>query len=74
MTKVEKTSDKVFLLVQVSILGDYVSPNIYFAQAILGNIPLNTPEMRRGDTQPQVDALFVFKHAPRLAKGEEVNA
>ncbi|KAF7778611.1 hypothetical protein Agabi119p4_2956 [Agaricus bisporus var. burnettii] len=50
--KVEKTSDKVFLLIQ----------------AILGNIPLNTPEMRRGDTQPQADALFIFKHAVRLAK------
>ncbi|KAF9454628.1 P-loop containing nucleoside triphosphate hydrolase protein, partial [Macrolepiota fuliginosa MF-IS2] len=54
VAKVEKTSDKVFLLIQ----------------AILGNIPLNTSEMRRGDTQPQLDALSIFKHATRLAKGK----
>ncbi|KAF5357923.1 hypothetical protein D9756_001436 [Leucocoprinus leucothites] len=50
--KVEKARDKVFLLLQ----------------AVLGNISLNSTEMRRGDTQPQLDALTIFKHAPKLAK------
>ncbi len=40
------------------------------SQAILGNIPLNTPEMRKGDTQPQLDALSVLRHAARIAKGK----
>lgn len=26
--------------------------------------------MRKGDSQPQFDALTVFKHASKLAKGE----
>lgn len=26
--------------------------------------------MRKGDTQPQLDALTIFKHAARLAKGK----
>jgi hypothetical protein len=68
---VEKTSDKVFLLIQVGIMAFYVSKILILTQAILGNIPLNTPEMRRGETQPQADAFFVFKHAARLAKGSE---
>lgn len=67
--KVEKTSDKVFLLIQVGIMKFYTYKVLTLPQAILGNIPLNTPEMRRGDTQPQADALFIFKHAVRLAKG-----
>jgi len=28
--------------------------------------------MRKGESQPQFDALIVFKHAPKLAKGEHI--
>ncbi|KXN92197.1 putative ATP-dependent DNA helicase HFM1 [Leucoagaricus sp. SymC.cos] len=52
LSKVDKTRDKVFLLLQV----------------VLGNISLNSPEMKKGDSQPQLDAFTVFTHAPRLAR------
>ncbi|KAK0196704.1 hypothetical protein F5146DRAFT_1153057 [Armillaria mellea] len=50
--KVEKTSDKTFLLIQ----------------AVLGGIPLNSPEYKTGDSQPQLDAFSVFRHIPRIAR------
>ncbi|KAK0484062.1 Sec63 Brl domain-containing protein [Armillaria novae-zelandiae] len=50
--KVEKTSDKAFLLIQ----------------AVLGGISLNSPEYKTGDSQPQLDAFSVFRHIPRIAR------
>ncbi|KAK0497004.1 hypothetical protein EDD18DRAFT_1462647 [Armillaria luteobubalina] len=50
--KVEKTSDKTFLLIQ----------------AVLGGISLNSPEYKTGDSQPQLDAFSVFRHIPRIAR------
>ncbi|KAJ6502143.1 Sec63 Brl domain-containing protein [Mycena sanguinolenta] len=50
--KVEKTSDKVFLLIQ----------------AVLGGISLNSPEYKSSDSQPNLEAFSVFKHIPRIAR------
>ncbi|KAJ6531293.1 hypothetical protein B0H19DRAFT_1242397 [Mycena capillaripes] len=50
--KVEKTSDKVFLLIQ----------------AVLGGISLNSPEYKSSDSQPNLEAFSVFKHVPRIAR------
>ncbi|KAJ7481219.1 inner membrane protein import complex subunit Tim54-domain-containing protein [Mycena galericulata] len=50
--KVEKTSDKVFLLIQ----------------AVLGGISLNSQEYKSSDSQPQLEAFSVFKHIPRIAR------
>ncbi|KAJ7461495.1 Sec63 Brl domain-containing protein [Mycena latifolia] len=50
--KIEKTSDKVFLLIQ----------------AVLGGISLNAPEYKSGDSQPQLEAFSVFKHVSRIAR------
>ncbi|KAJ7112430.1 hypothetical protein C8R43DRAFT_1159023 [Mycena crocata] len=52
--RVEKTSDKVFLLIQL--------------QAVLGGISLNAPEYKSGDSQPQLEAFSVFKHISRIAR------
>ncbi|KAF7337997.1 ATP-dependent DNA helicase MER3 [Mycena venus] len=51
--KVEKTSDKVFLLIQ----------------AVLGGISLNSQEYKSPDSQPNLEAFAVFKHIPRIARG-----
>ncbi|KAJ7685543.1 P-loop containing nucleoside triphosphate hydrolase protein [Mycena polygramma] len=50
--KVEKTSDKVFLLIQ----------------AVLGGISLNSPEYKSSDSQPNLEAFSVFKHISRIAR------
>ncbi|KAL1720053.1 hypothetical protein EV715DRAFT_262894 [Schizophyllum commune] len=50
--KVEKTADKAFLLIQ----------------AILGGLPLNSPEFKSADSQPQLEAFGIFKHIGRIAK------
>ncbi|KAJ7827539.1 hypothetical protein B0H14DRAFT_2814688 [Mycena olivaceomarginata] len=50
--KVEKTSDKVFLLIQ----------------AVLGGISLNSPDFKSPDSQPNLEAFSVFKHIPRIAR------
>ncbi|KAF8205795.1 hypothetical protein K438DRAFT_2014648 [Mycena galopus ATCC 62051] len=50
--KVEKTSDKVFLLIQ----------------AVLGGVSLNSPEYKSPDSQPNLEAFSVFKHIPRIAR------
>ncbi|CAK5277542.1 unnamed protein product [Mycena citricolor] len=50
--KVERTSDKVLLLIQ----------------AILGGISLNTAEYKTSDSQPHLEAYTVFKHVCRIAR------
>ncbi|KAJ7085715.1 Sec63 Brl domain-containing protein [Mycena belliarum] len=50
--KIEKTSDKVCLLIQ----------------AVLGGISLNAPEYKSNDSQPQLEAFSVFKHVSRIAR------
>lgn len=49
--KIEKTSDKAFLLIQ----------------AVLGGIGLKT-EFKGTDSQPYLEALSLFRHAPRIAR------
>ncbi|KAF9469215.1 hypothetical protein BDZ94DRAFT_1181827, partial [Collybia nuda] len=50
--KVEKTSDKVFLLIQ----------------AVLSGISLNNPEYRSADSQPHLEAFGIFRHVSRIAR------
>ncbi|KAK1236425.1 ATP-dependent DNA helicase MER3, partial [Marasmius sp. AFHP31] len=50
--KVEKTSDKVFVLIQ----------------AVLGGIPLNDNEYKTGDSQIHLEAFSIFRHLPRIAR------
>ncbi|KAG5724012.1 ATP-dependent DNA helicase MER3 [Termitomyces sp. T112] len=52
LTRVEKTADKVFLLIQ----------------AVLGGISLNTPEYKSADSQPQLEAFGIFRHVSRIAR------
>ncbi|TCD63539.1 Sec63 [Steccherinum ochraceum] len=51
--KIEKSSDKVFLILQ----------------AVLGCVNLNDKEYKSPDCQPSLEALTIFRHAPRLARG-----
>ncbi|THU96369.1 P-loop containing nucleoside triphosphate hydrolase protein [Dendrothele bispora CBS 962.96] len=50
--KLEKTSDKISLLIQ----------------AVLGGISLNHPDYRNNDSQLQLEAFGVFRHLPRIAR------
>ncbi|KAJ7074112.1 hypothetical protein C8F01DRAFT_1360827 [Mycena amicta] len=50
--KVEKTSDKIFLLIQ----------------AVLSGISLNAPEYKCADSQLNLEAFSVFKHVARIAR------
>ncbi|KAL5532870.1 HFM1 [Sanghuangporus sanghuang] len=50
--KVEKASDKAFMLIQ----------------AVLGGISLSAPEYKTADSQPALDALSIFRHAARIAR------
>ncbi|KAI3619228.1 dead deah box dna helicase [Moniliophthora roreri] len=50
--KLEKTSDKIFILIQ----------------AVLGGISLNDPEYKSGDSQMHLEAFNVFRHLPRIAR------
>ncbi|THU88606.1 P-loop containing nucleoside triphosphate hydrolase protein [Dendrothele bispora CBS 962.96] len=52
--KLEKTSDKISLLIQ----------------AVLGGISLNHPDYRNNDSQLQLEAFGVFRHLPRIARGK----
>ncbi|KAF9013956.1 hypothetical protein BDQ17DRAFT_1320644 [Cyathus striatus] len=52
LKKVEKTSDKVFLLLQ----------------AVLGGISLSNPEFKNSDSQPYLEAFSILRHAPRIAR------
>ncbi|KAG6851272.1 hypothetical protein H0H93_011708 [Arthromyces matolae] len=50
--KLEKGPDKVFLLIQ----------------AVLGGISLSSPEYKSADSQPQLEAFSIFRHATRIAR------
>ncbi|KAK7038046.1 ATP-dependent DNA helicase MER3 [Favolaschia claudopus] len=50
--KIEKTADKVFLLIQ----------------AVLGGVSLNSAEYKTPDSQPNLEAFSVFKHVARIAR------
>ncbi|KAF9527017.1 hypothetical protein CPB83DRAFT_908025 [Crepidotus variabilis] len=52
LKKVDKTCDKIFLLVQ----------------AVLGGISFNNPDYKSSDSQPNMEAFTVFKHISRIAK------
>ncbi|KAH7911400.1 hypothetical protein BJ138DRAFT_1238398 [Hygrophoropsis aurantiaca] len=49
--KVQGTSDKIFLL----------------TQAVLGGLPLGSPEFKSTDSQPSLEAFSVFRHIARIA-------
>lgn len=70
--KVEKTSDKVFLLIQVGSSFECFLPppdQTFQSQAVLGGISLNSPDFKSPDSQPNLEAFSVFKHIPRIARG-----
>ncbi|KAI0310640.1 Sec63 Brl domain-containing protein, partial [Amylostereum chailletii] len=50
--KVEKTTDKLFLLIQAS----------------LGGIPLHSPEYKTADSQPHAEVGALYRHLPRIAR------
>ncbi|KAJ8469377.1 hypothetical protein ONZ45_g16911 [Pleurotus djamor] len=50
--KLDKAADKVFLLMQ----------------AILGGISLNSPDYKSVDSQPNLEALLIFRHVSRIAR------
>lgn len=52
--KIEKPSDKVFILIQ----------------AILGAINLSDPEYKTGETQPFLESLPILRHISRIARSE----
>ncbi|KAI0664683.1 P-loop containing nucleoside triphosphate hydrolase protein [Cubamyces menziesii] len=52
MKKIEKPSDKVFLLIQ----------------AILGAINLSDPEYKTGETQPYTESIPILRHISRIAR------
>ncbi|KAF8623461.1 hypothetical protein AX15_006245 [Amanita polypyramis BW_CC] len=52
--KLERTSDKVFIIIQ----------------AILGGISLNSLEYRTGDSQPHLEALGIFRHVCRITRSK----
>lgn len=71
--KIERTSDKVLLLIQVTYIlvrFSILCLTIYpYLQAILGGISLSQPEYRSNDSQPHLEAYAVFRHLPRIARG-----
>ncbi|KAF8228506.1 P-loop containing nucleoside triphosphate hydrolase protein [Tricholoma matsutake] len=52
ISKLEKSSDKVFLLIQ----------------AVLSGISLNDAEYRSSDSHPQLEAFGIFRHVTRIAR------
>lgn len=42
----------------------------FACQAVLAGINLNDAEYKNGDNQPQLEALTVFRHIDRIARGE----
>lgn len=37
-------------------------------QAVLGGISLNSPEYKKGDSQPQLEVFTIFRHITRIAR------
>ncbi|ETW86191.1 hypothetical protein HETIRDRAFT_235038, partial [Heterobasidion irregulare TC 32-1] len=70
VAKIDKTSDKMCLLIQESAQTCQTQLQSCYVplQAVLGGIQLNLPEYRVGDSQPQLEALSVFRHIPRIAR------
>ncbi|KAF8643832.1 hypothetical protein AX16_008849 [Volvariella volvacea WC 439] len=52
LQRIDKTPDKVFLLIQ----------------AVLGGISLSSAEFKSGDSQLQLEAVSIFKHVTRIAR------
>jgi hypothetical protein len=64
----EKTADKVFLLIQVcAALAAGISLTVF--QAVLGGISLNNADYKSADSQPQLEAFGIFRHVSRIARG-----
>lgn len=71
VSKVEKTCDKVFLLVQVRGFcssGFALTESVW--KAVLGGVSWQNPEYKNGESQPYMESLSIFKHIPRIAKGQ----
>ena len=67
--KVEKPSDKVFMLIQVWSALPSISYLPDASKAVLGGVNLSAPEYKNGDNQPHLEAFSVFRHLGRILKG-----
>jgi len=68
--KVEKTADKVFLLVQVSCIPLPRKLDIHLTflpKAVLGGVSWS--EYKVTESQPQMEAHSVFRHIARISRG-----
>ena len=70
LKKIEKACDKVFVLIQVIARDQSNGHGQILPQAVLGGIPLNAPEYKTAETQPSLEALGVFRHVARIARGK----
>lgn len=71
VNRLEKTADKVFLLIQVCPLFLSKSVNtLMSSKAVLAGISLSAQEYRSNDSQLQLDALGIFRHVTRIARGK----
>lgn len=74
--KIEKPADKVFVLVQVCSLTPHLSSAhfdvVRLTQAVLACINLSDPEYKGGENNPVLEALTIFRHIPRIMKGQKV--
>ena len=43
-----------------------------YLQAVLGGISLSAPEYKSADSQPALDALSIFRHCSRIARGQTI--
>lgn len=69
--KVEKACDKVSLIIQVPVSFERGFPDVEPSlQAILGGISLSGSDMKNGDNQPSLEALTIFRHVARIARGK----
>ncbi len=67
--KVEKASDKSFLLIQVNQSDTSVNHSYSEVQAVLGGISLSSSDFKTADSQPALEALSVFRHTSSIARG-----
>lgn len=69
--KVENSSDKVFMLIQVcpAYCISHECLMRYDQKAVLGGLNLSDAEYKSGDNQPQLEAYSVFRHVNRIMKG-----
>lgn len=73
--KIEKPSDKIFLLIQVIVMLWLAMSALRrpVVKAVLGGINLSDAEYKNGDNQPHLEAYSVFRHLNRIMKGTSLH-